>query len=272
MNKVNIIISGDLITRETKLDNEEKYNDPNKYIILSKSNTDIGEDLKKVLCEIPEFNAGEEATITNTGLIVFKDLVKDLVSEEDETITDTGFTISKPWAYSIVETTSMAWDDITPDFTSTSKLYTEFNNPLGVRKIYVNKSKKKLTGEVYYKYNNNGLPYYVFNMDCDLFFSSENENGEDVNKIIFPEDDGVFKSKNYMTNIIGYEYKQSRIITFYNCSGSVNGISQNYALKGENDSVYLDFTNETDDIPDINELSFIFFDDNLGDNAYVEVR
>ena len=253
MNKVNVKIIDGVITRNTPLSNEEKYNDPKKYITLSKTSTDIGDDLKKVLCELPEFNAGKTATITNTGLIVFKD-------------------VSTILAYSIVETTSMAWDDITPDFTSTSKLYTEFNNPLGVRKIYVNKSKKKLTGEVYYKYNNNGLPYYVFNMDCDLFFSSENENGEDVNKIIFPEDDGVFKSKNYMTNIIGYEYKQSRIITFYNCSGSVNGISQNYALKGENDSVYLDFTNETDDIPDINELSFIFFDDNLGDNAYVEVR
>ena len=242
MNKVNITINNDLIIRETPLDNEEKYNDPNKYITLSRTSTDIGNDLRKVLCELPEFNAGETATITNTGLIVFKDL-----------------------AYSIIETTGMTWDNITPDFTSTSKLYTEFNNPLGVRKIYVNNN-KKLTGEVYYKTGNS----YVFNMDCDIFFSNEIENEENIDKIVSPEDDGVFESINYTTNLIGYEYKQSRIITFYNCSGSVNGISQNYTLKEKNDSAYLDFTNEIDGISDINKLSFTF--ETVEDNAYVEVR
>lgn len=241
MNKVGIKITNNLIERNSKIINEDKYNDPRKYITVSLSSLNEDEskytDLIKVLCELPEFNADETATITNTGLVVFKD-------------------VSTTWAYSIIDIVDMGWGDINPDFDSTSKNYTEFNNPLGVRKIYVNKD-KKLTGEVYYKTGE----LYVFNMDCDLFFSNESMSQD-------PEEDGTFKSSEYITNVIGYEYKQSRIITFYNCTGTVNGVSQKYTLKEGNDSVYLDFTDN--DIYDLNRLEFEF--ETVNSNAYVEVR
>lgn len=242
MNKVGIKITNNLIERNSKIINEDKYNDPRKYISIGLNLGGLDKskytDLIKVLCELPEFNAGNIATITNTGLIVFKD-------------------VSIEWAYSIIDVVDMEWEDINPDFDSTSKNYTEFNNPLGVRKIYVNMD-KMLTGEVYYK---NGESY-VFNMDCDLFFSSESASQD-------PEEDGTFKSSKYTTNVIGYEYKQSRIITFYNCTGTVNGVSQQYTLKEDNDSVYLDFTDNN--IYDLNRLEFEF-KTVKNSNAYVEVR
>lgn len=232
MNKVNIVINGDTISRVTKISWEDRYNDTTKYLEFEINKTE-SDDVKKVLLEFPEYVAGETATVTNTGLVVFKG-------------------VSTSYGYDLIVNNNMSWDSIIPDFTSTTSRYTEFNNPLGVRKIAVNNinGDMKLVGDVYYKSSSN----YVFNMDADAIII----NGSMVD----PESYGWFNTTNYRTNNVLFEYKQSRLIKFYNCKGSVNGVSIN-----ENNIVSIDFS---DYISLHNSLLFNFTE--VNNNAYVEVR
>lgn len=234
MNKVSITINGNLITRTSKIDREDIYNDVNKYMTFTKGDSKNSGNIEKVLLEFPEYVAGQTATITNTGLVVFKN-------------------VSTEYGYDLVDLKELQWSGINADFISTTENYTEFNNPLGVRKIYVSKD-KKLTGEVYYKTGSQ----FIFNMDVDGFGSN--------NSIIVPDDSGIFTYSEYKTNKVYFEYKQSALIKFVNCTGEAN----NKTMDSDN-YIYLDFS---DIIPSnslvYNLIEFKFT--SVDENAYVEVR
>lgn len=228
------------ILRKTLINNEEKYNDYRKYITIT--NTSTLSDFTTVLKTLPEFIAGKTATVTNTGLIWF----------------------SGKYAYDLTLLEAAENDSIVPDFTSTVEFYTEYNNPLGIRKMSV--TNDGIVGDVYYKSDNK----YCFMLDCDR-----------INNVD-PRNDGFFEDTKYIytaADLIGFEYKQMYTIKTSGCYVSIERVIDNNSFSktdsrednDNNTNTFLDFIQIdcSDEYTPYVYFKFTFTD--VKPNAYVEV-
>lgn len=252
MRKVAITVNSDIISRTNEVNGVAAYNDPTKYITFNKTDETIPGEISGILQEFPEFAAGKTATVTNTGLVVFKE-------------------VSTSEAYDLLDETNITLEDIRPDFTSTSSQYDEYNNPLGVRKIRVNKD-LYLEGDVYYSYISDNENHYVFAMDTDYYYDNTSKNNTSK---ISPNSDGMFDGKSYQTTTISLNYKQHLSIKFINCIGTVT-----VTIKNDSDNIYSSDTSTSSkvclnfDLSDnyANTVDIAFKFSKADNNAYVEIK
>ena len=175
---------------------ESKFNDPTQYIIGNKNETDEFNFPIEILEEYPEYLAGWETTITNTGLVCFYDsskakdnfVIYDMFDDDiNEDAEKDGFL-----------------DNIKPDI-SMLKMYNMFDQPLSVRKI--NFTDSKFTPERSYVYNNKWCGFF----NCDGV-----NNNTTLNDNFFFEFEG---DKPDVENI-QFNYKPLFIFKIYNTDGS----------------------------------------------------
>lgn len=208
MKKVSVSVSNGVISRTAKIPNEDKFNNPKKYITLTKD-SNIHSDLKKVLDNFQEFRNGLTATITNTGLVWF----------------------SGAAAYDLTETEVMTWEAIDSDFSSTVEFYTEYNNPLAFRKLRIaENSSTVFVGDVFVKKGDQ----YLISIDCDKI-------GD-----VSPSSDGTYTLNNYKFQEVKFEYKQYFRVIAYNCvanSIKVKGNGDEVTINFKNNLAEIDCSN-----------------------------
>ena len=168
---------------------EYKYNDESKYIRGNKNSDDLNFD-KFILEEFPEYLAGWDFTITNTGLTCF-------YSNKTKT-----FII-----YDMFESDDYELENIEPDISMMLE-YTFIAQPLSVRKINFNKD-NKFTAEKEYTHNNQYCAFY----NCDAI---ENSNTLDSN-LFFTSNEDISTS-----STIYFQYKPVFVFRVYNSSGNLS--------------------------------------------------
>lgn len=152
------------LSRANPSENENKLNDPNKYIYLSiNENNSTGEQTSDInsLLDFPEYLAGFTAIVTNIGLLGFKDNADNIIS-----------------VYDILTIDTFDEEQITPDYFSTIEAYTEANNPISRRIIHI------IDGE--FQYNAKFNDYVI--VDCDALDSD--------GTLIAHDSNGLFSIKN----------------------------------------------------------------------------
>lgn len=180
----------------------------------------LPDDFVTILEDIPEYHNDDldRIVVTNVGILEF--IIKkrnekgDVVSDEYEYV---GYNLlEKPDEFNLSE--------LKPDFTSTLIHFTEYNNPLGVRRIPVNKKDRSIGTKIYKTGNS-----IISLIDCDYI----KENKEEISP-----SNGVFiHSERFKSTVyIGFDYKQSRTFKFVNCSGE---------MKHDNTTPIIDETEES---------------------------
>jgi len=235
MKKIKIQINDGNIIRENPINGELKYNDKRKYIEY------IPDILEPILKEFPEYIAGETPIITNTGLVYF----------------------NGEYAYDLTENEDNSWDTIIPDFVSTTSMYTEYNNPLGIRKLDISND-GKFKGKVFYSYNyNNTKDIYCFLLDCDKL----NNN--------FPDSDGLYRLDSYIYDRVCFAYKQMYTLISHNCKISSIFISSENESAVNLIDISLDQSTDTISVDCSNfYVPYICLQvtlENISSNAYIEV-
>lgn len=207
-----------VVSRTTKIPNEDTFNNKDKYIIDFK-NTDI-------LNQFPEYLASYVPFATNTGLLCFCKKVTD------ENNNSTNILV----VYDLLANGDNNLADILPDINPMLS-YNHIKTPMNVRQLNFENGIFKPE----HSYSKNNDNYYFYN--CDKI---ERIGADEKEYSVEQDDNGYFKNVNG-TSTLQFEYKPIFVIRVFNSNGSkyTNEITGLTKKENKDGIYYADISNQS---------------------------